>query len=487
MIRLCLIALLSVSPALVRAQPEAPAGEAEPGEGGGAPADEDDPMGIAAVAATLVQMTALRWEGPRTPEPRPDARPVADRRLDSTWLPLAVHAESEHVPLERQQAALEALEDAALMLSREGWPLPLVDLVDGGRGDSQGFDLYLAPTDELASGRTDGDVVWSFLDQHMTHAVVDPGVDRLRACVTQALGEAIGYHLDPAEAAPWRKALGTYLAWRVTGEWGCADAVQRQQNEPYRGWIPAQWRPGERAPLDGGGGALLFAMISQRHDGGTGAFIRDMWDLVRQRTWEQTHEPGLRGSPDFWEGFEAIFEHSGTKLVSYVDELAVARYGLGDPARERVWGLPGLHPSMGPEDAVPVLFETSLAELPHHTGASPMLDPYGSSYALVDVRGAPPRSRLRVWLRGEYGVEWQLTASRLDAEGRERGRLSAPPRRGDRRAYLPMELDAESHHVLVTVTNLGHRRPDADDPDVDGRAFRLIFELVEEGREPERD
>lgn len=117
--------------------------------------------------------------------------------------------------------------------------------------------------------------------------------------------------------------------------------------------------------------------------------------------------------------------------------------------------------------------------MPAHTPAGVPLEVFGSAYAWVDVRGAPPGSRLRVWLRGEYGVEWALTGSRIAEDGRElQGHVSAPPRRGDRRSYLPVELTPETTHVMVSVTNLSHRLPDADDPDPNARAYRLIFDIV---------
>ncbi len=461
------------APLSAGAQEPPPDEEPSFGEEGG------DMLGIGNVAATLIAMTALHWDGARTKEPQPRDRPPATRRIDSELLPVAVHG-SDDVSEARLRAALRALEQAVWVLEREGWELPVPD---GGRGETSGFDLYLSPTDALAEGAPEGDVPWSFLDSNIGFGVVDPDVDRLGACVAQAYGETLALSLDPAEASGWRKALGVYLARRVTGEFGCGDAVDRQQAEPYRSWIPTVERLDERAPLDGGGGALLFALLSERHDGGTGRFIRDLWDLVRQRTWEQ-ETLGLRASPDLWEGIDTVLEASGSKLDPYMDELAVARFALGDSARERHAGYAALHDLNTP---VPLTFETDLAALPHHTGASPVLDVYGSAYAMVDVRGAPSDSRLRIWLRGEYGVEWQLSATRLDAEGRERGRLSAPPRVGDRRAYLPIELDEDTAQVLVTVTNLGHRLPDADDPEMSARAFRLIFELVREGQEPVRD
>ena len=114
------------------------------------------------------------------------------------------------------------------------------------------------------------------------------------------------------------------------------------------------------------------------------------------------------------------------------------------------------------------------------------IEPTGSYYAEVDVRGAPAGSRLRVFLRGEFGVAWSLAAARLGPNGEELGRMSAPPRRGTPRSYLPVELGAGTATVVIAVTNLGREPRDAlhfPVPNVDGlrseaHGARLIFELV---------
>jgi hypothetical protein len=130
-----------------------------------------------------------------------------------------------------------------------------------------------------------------------------------------------------------------------------------------------------------------------------------------------------------------------------------------------------------------VIDRVAWRDLPRHTPASEEIHPYGSGYAIVDVRDAPRGAQLRVWLRGEYGVEWALVAVRLGPDGRERGRMSAPPRR-EPRSYVPVDLVDDTTSVLVAVTNLSNRLPDADSVDENVRAFRLILDRGT-GEEPE--
>lgn len=426
--------------------------------------------GLDGVADALVALTARRWEGPRVPWPEETERPPSVVSVRSARMPLAVHGDASP---ERLEAVLDAFEGVAAYVHAGGFPLPFPD---GSLGGGPAFDLYLAPTDRLATAAPDRPLGWSFLDGVSAHAILDPGVptDDLEPCIAQAYGEAIALEQDPAEAPAWHRALGAFLAWQYTGRLGCADALDRQQSDAGLPWIGH----GDLTSADhGAGGGLLLAMISQRHDGGDGAFVRELYQLARQRTWEGSE---LRGAPDLWQALERSVELGGDRFESMMEDFSVVRGFLGPrDAHSPMQALRGL----GPGAAAPLVFEVALEDMPHHTVAGPELQTFGTVFALVDVRGAPAQSRLRVWLRGEYGVEWGLTGSRLAADGRELARLSAPPRRQDRRSYLPVELTPDTTHVLVGITNLSHRLPDDDEPDPNGRGFRLIFDVVGEGED----
>ena len=425
---------------------------------------------IERLAAELVRMTSRRWAGPRTEAPGPRVRPRTTFALDSLRLPLRVHA-TEGVDARRVAEVLAALERVVDFVDAMHWRPPYWD---GDLGGSASFDLYLAPTEALAEAHSDGRLLWTYLDAVSSYAVLDPEVEHLNACVASAYLDALTMQLDPAEAPQWRRATGAWLAWEWTGRFGCTDAGAAQQQESWRSWI-------QGAADHGAGGGVMLSMLSAVHGESTGVFIRELWQLTRQRTWEGVD---LRASPDLWESLDRTLDVAGDRLPSMIEDMAVARYFLG-PDREdnrhyRVLG------GLGPDYAVPIAFETGLADLPHHSRASTELQTYGSAYALVDVRGAPPQSRLRVWLRGEYGVEWALTGSRLIG-GEEKARLSAPPRRADPRSYLPVELTEDTEYVLVTITNLSHRLADADDPSPNARAFRLIFDVVQDPQNKAED
>lgn len=426
--------------------------------------------GLDGVAEAMVALTARRWEGPRVPWPGEAQRPVARSTVRSAQAPLAVHGDGSP---ERLQTVLETLEGVAAYVHSGYFPRPFPD---GSLGGGPAFDLYLAPTDRLGTAKVDKPLGWSFLDGVTAHALLDPGVPTsdLEPCIAQAYGEAIALEQDPAEAPGWHRALGAFLAWHYTGRFGCADALDRQQSAEGLPWIGH----GELTSADhGAAGGLLLAMVSQRHDGGDGAFVRELYQLARQRTWDGTE---LRAAPDLWQALERSVEMGGDRFESMMEDFTVVRGFLG--SRDEHSPMQALR-GLGQGGAPPVVFEVALADMPHHTPTGPELQTYGTVFAMIDVRGAPPQSRLRVWLRGEYGVEWGLTGSRLDADGRELARLSAPPRRQDRRSYLPVELTPDTTHVLVGITNLSHRLPDDDGPDPNGRGFRLILDVVGEDEE----
>ncbi len=360
---------------------------------------------------------------------------------------------------------MEALEDAYTSLEELGWGRPIPD---GGLGDPSAFDLYLDPAARFgAEARSDGRAHWSYLDAVSAHAVVDPFVPaaELGSCVTTAYAEAILLGLDPAEARTWRRATASWLSLEVTGRFGCGDGVATQQAEPWRSPIAS-------AAELGAGGALFLSYLSDRHGRRSGRFIRDLWNLARQRTWEGVD---LRASPDLWEALDARVQHSEDSLDELVQDYAVARWFAGDPSREPGSPVPAL--TVVPASAAlrSTVDRIAWSELPEHSPiASPPLQPFGNGYVSIDVRQAPTNATLRLWLRGEYGVRWSLVALRLDENYRELGRMTAAPRERTPRSYLPVSIFDGTATVVVVVTNLSSRRPDADTHDPNVRSFRLI-------------
>ncbi len=411
-----------------------------------------------------------QWKGPTVAYPDLEQRPrPAPFKLDSDLRPLSVHAAAE-IPFETARAALDALEQARELLLQTGWPEPFPD---GGLGRTAGFDLYLDPRSEQpAAAFADAPVSWSELDGVSSFAVLNPRLvhpGQLEACVVDAYAQAILLGQDPAEAASWRRATSAYLAWLVTGIFGCADEVAEQQQQSWRGWITG-------APESGSGGALFLALLSEREDGNTGTFVRELWQFARQSS-RSVRGPDLRASPDLWEALDRALGNAGESLDEIVLEMAVARYFSGAEPRRRAGAY--LAPrTLRSNAAVPVPVTLALDRLPARLPVSdPPLEAHGSAYYLVDTSAASAPLRLKVWLHGEIGARWSLAAVRLSGDGRENGRTTATARNGAS-GFLAAELGPEVDRVLLVVTHLPVQRVDADRDTDSARAFQLTVDRV---------
>lgn len=426
-------------------------------------------------ADAMVEAFAPRWVGPRVEWPERIERPPSTGPLRSSIHPVNVHlGAGASAPMAAD--ALAALEEAHAWLERGGWPTPIPD---GGAGGTAGFDLYLSgvdrPRDEpfrrYARVSWDAPLAWGGTDAVTSFAVVDPDAgapSQLRPCVISAYVQATLLGVDPAEAPAWREATGDYVAWLLTGRFGCSEeGLALHQRESWRTWIGDAARSGP-------GGALFLAMLSARTDGLSGRFIRDLWSGAPQLTWEGDQ---LRAAPDMWQVVRLVMEVGDDPLYRLLEEFAVARWFVGPP--ERSAGAPLAFLQSLPQGAtVPALGRVAWDELPRRFEPHELeLEPWGSAYLLVDTSEAPPESQLRIWLRGEMGVGWSLIAVRLAEDGSERGRVRAPVRPLNPRSYIPLELtDGQTAKVLIVVTNMGARLVDADGPDDQVRSFRMILD-----------
>jgi len=409
------------------------------------------------IAEAIVSMTSRVWTGPRTPAPDPVVRPrSASQSVGSPYALLRVHGDAG-VSRHSIRTALSALEQARGRLDAMGWPWPISDGALGGGPD---LDLYLIGA--LPPGAySDGMAIWSYLDRASTFAVIHPATPdrKLEACATAAYVEALLMGIDPAEARTWRRATAAWLTWELTGEFGCNDALPQQQAQPYRSWVAG-------AAGDGAGGALLLSYLSARHDAVPGQFVRDLWGLASQRTWEGV---GLRADPDLWSAIETAIGRSGDRLVDNIEELAVLRWFVGREDRADA-----LVAFLDRDAMVPISRE--MKRLPTRVVASQPLATFGSAYLIMDASTWGEDRRIRAWLQGEYGVHWSFVAVQLDGRGREIRRIAAPHSGTTPRAYLPIELDEATQRLLFVVTNLGDGLPDADEPDVSERAFELVID-----------
>lgn len=400
---------------------------------------------------------AGRWKGQRVPVPEMHPRPMAATPSYSAYTPTAVHA-GPTVTLNELRVAHAALDAAVMSFERMGFG---TSPGDAGRGDTAGFDLYLVEGSGAPQAFMDDLELQARIDQASTFAVVDPSClqEDAFATVLNAYAQAQLMALDPAEAPAWRRATAAYLSYVATEGFGCHVDPFSVQAKPHLSFL-------DEEEGDGSGGALLLMLLAELHASGAPTLVRDLWEMARQHTWEGAD---LRGSPDLFEALNVSVERSPIRFDEMLEDFAVARFF----AAER--SAPG--PMQSPREwpiAPPLLADLRYQDLPRQTPVhDPGLETWGSSYTRIDVSQAPPQSRLRLWLRGEYGVRWSFVAVRLDADGKELGRVSAPPREVPK-SYVLVELLDNTAEVIVVVTNLSSRLPDADVRDENVRSFKII-------------
>lgn len=417
-------------------------------------------------AAAIVSGMRGRWAGQRVPWPTEASRPAVTASLADDRLPLWVHAS------EGDGASLEiALRGARAMrahLERTGW----TRLPRDSFGPDGGFDLYLVPGIATWEARSDGPVRPAILDTVTAHAVLSRELppSRLEACAAEAYAGAVLLSLDPAESASWRRATAEYLLYTMTGELdACSGNVGLAQLTPGRTWI------GEDGAQTGG--ALLLAMLADRHDGGGGAFVRELWNMARQWTWEGE---GLRGSPDLWEALARAIELSGLVFADTMIDASIARAIPSVLESTRNAELPTIR-ALVRDDGAYIADGRVLADLPAHLPVSRLVEPLGATYAHLDVRGARVGTRVRIWMRGDIATRWSLAVVGFDAVGREVSRVRSPITEREDHAYVPFELEPRVTQLLVVVTNIAEHTPDSDLADEAPRACRLVLDLAAPG------
>lgn len=426
---------------------------------------------IDAVARFMIESMAPK--GPTVPYPE-DVRPELPVAICSIERPLCVRSGDAADP---SLEILGALEQAYDWLHANGWPLPTPD---GGQAETIELDVYLEEAESAqaggASAGVDGLLPQTELDGATSFARLSPRVPASRrlACAVQALAEAGLRAQDPAEAAIATEPVAAFAAFLATGMYGCADAIDAAQLSPELGVGVASREHvfiADTASASRTNALLALIVASRRHDGGSGDFIRELWQLTRQKSQQADR---VRSSPNFYEALDRALQNAGESLELLAEEVAIARYfasrggGAALPASPTVASVPVVEAPA---------FEELPAHLPEH---AQLLGPMGSAYTRIYTGSAPAGSQLQVWLRADLGPRLSLTAVRLGAEGQEIGRMSAPARKVPQ-SFLPIELSPDTVAVLLVVTAIpidlrSFAREQPYEPARLDHGFRLILD-----------
>lgn len=371
----------------------------------------------------------------------------------SMRVPLCVHSAG----IASGRVVLEALASAerawATLTGALDLPAPDVDEND------LRYHVYLSDTSSTPPPRQGATYlrardVRSRIDRARVFTVID-GTMRagcnLDAVVAREIARAILYRAAPATAEGIARAQTTYLSQLVVP---CAlafaiDAASAFQSRPDRTICDAEPEAGASAD----GASLFWSRIDWAYGRQPGSIVLGQWALAPTMT-----DVGARrwhDEPDAFDVLRVSFKNA-LSTNSTVDDLlldtAIARAFMGSADD-------GLHQpetrTLGDAAKVTLDWNVEWPSKPRRLAPREPVQPSGASYVMVRREGAPKGSRLRVEIAWEEHALFRWAFVKLDARGRELGRVNIASRERATEAQATLvDLDAVDR-VLVVGVNVG--------------------------------
>jgi hypothetical protein len=405
------------------------------------------------------------------PIPGDAARP-ADQggSLRAARTPVRVHGGPSVEGTELLGALRDAERAYELVVDRMGFAAPWFD---GGRGGGPELDLYLV--DEVSSVSVEADGLDYAEPWDCAPAVirVRRGLApraRLRA-ITEGVAHASLLASDARAARAYRVAFASAIAARALGEGADEAALERTAGRQGDG--PFSWARDEDARSDG----VFFDLLAARFDDGSLSLWRGLAAMPVAYT--PAGAGRMADEPDPYDVLRRLLRNETGGLHDFFLEYATARAVTGTPGdRFDTVGWRGTD-----RLATPPLRAVNFRELPRWIPSERPLAATGASYVSVDTTGLR-EGTLSVWFHGAPWRQWVVTAVRLDAFDRDRGRAPSPPVNAGEWSTT-MELDPRDARVLLVAVDLGNQLPDLDRPtNRDGSfAFNVVLSnAAREGR-----
>lgn len=419
--------------------------------------------------------------------PRPD-RLETPRMVCSTDRPVCVHGAAA-LAGESLAAPLASLERAFDRLVRVlGLPSPLAD---GPRGGGPQFDLYIAPSvrarvDTASPGhpgsaappraRPNARVLVGRdpllplpLDRASAFGLLPrlppPGCE-LDHEVATALAAAIELGIDAGEQPAIRGAIAEHLADIVAPceerRLAELDAAQRAPERALTSPLGAQ--SSDVPPPLAAGPPLFFEYLDAAWNAAApGALPIALAALSSQKSPPDAIR--FHNEPDLWDALRANLAARVPPLSvgDFLLDFAIARAFMGSRNDgEHLLG-DGWSGSFG---RVRFEWAISFQSLPRRLAPRAPIDPTGSSYVWIDLRGAPPGARLALRAEWEPPTAFRWAVVRVGADGREASRVLVTPEQRASSAERNVDgLDGLSGLIVVGVNvgDLGLMHP--FDPD----------------------
>ncbi|MBX3222520.1 MAG: hypothetical protein KF795_18525 [Labilithrix sp.] len=394
------------------------------------------------------------------PQPSPDLRACSSR------VPVCVHASAARDGA-AAMATLDAFERAWETLTGAlAIPAPDVDPT------TLAYDVFLVDGNaELATTWLEARDVRSRVDRARGFTTVDR---RVRAgCFLDGLAATMVARASLLRAAPateegTARAQSTYLAELASP---CtvglgADAADAFQSRPGRAFADAnagddtiaaggaeRGAPSPLSALFSAGAAAFWARLDWAFGRKPGGIVSASWALHPTMTplaavrW--TNEPDtfdvLRTT------FKGALATNGTVHDLWLD-FGIARAFLG--SADDGFHLPELR-TLGDAARVPLDWDIPWPTAPRRLAARRPVHPTGASYLIIRRDGARPGARLRVEIEWEEHALFRWAFVKLDASGRELGRVVIPTTERATQAQMTLvDLDGVDRVMLVGV-NVG--------------------------------
>jgi hypothetical protein len=320
---------------------------------------------------------------------------------------------------------------------------------------------------ELASTELAARDVRSAIDRARAFTVVDARARAsctLDAAMAAAIARAILFRAAPATDEGTARAQTTYLSHLVVP---CslafaADAALAFQSAPDRaladahGGDPSATGSGWTAPLSrsdrlfADGASLAWSRIDWAFGRSPGGLVRAAWALAPTKT--PLGSQYWRDEPDAYDVLRESFKGalwSGSTFADLALEIAIARAFLGaadDGAHQ-----PETR-TLGDAARVPLDWDIPWPTKPRRLAPRAPVAPTGASYILVRRAGARPGTRLRVEITWEEHALFRWAFVKLDASGKEIGRVLIPARERAVEAQMTLvDLDRVDRILLVGV------------------------------------
>lgn len=367
-----------------------------------------------------------------------DARPAAlPFRACSFTRPVCAHAA-------REAHAVAALGDLERAYDHLHDVLALPPPEPDAGGGSSAFDVYLGDEPTFDVGIESVSSVP--FDRAAAFARVGPGEGSwTRFHLARALATSMLLAVDGGANGESLSQKSAYLAWCVTGISGpVLEGIDRAQRAPEAPLVGT-------SDIDAPSPSVLLPWLLD-HRFGSGPPGRVMTLLTygeQQRT--PAGSTQFHDDPDMAELVRRLARAVDKKPDDVYLDLAMTRAFLGQ--RDD-----GLHEADGAFLGAMgrVKFDTTWkhAELPRRLSFTP-LAPTGAAYVWIDLRGAPPETRLGVVLDWEGPGNMRWATIRIDDEGRERSRIELTTENGIRHVEREISNLGGTRGLLVVGTNLG--------------------------------